>query len=85
MKLKPLLILFISGFLIAAARPSYPQEPGVKAEMKDDGTMVLTLSKEQVEHCKKSGGCSVVTGVYEEALVEEALKAGLQMCQGKGI
>jgi hypothetical protein len=81
MKLKPLLALFLSGFLIAAARPAYPQEPGVKAEMKDDGTMVLTLSKEQVEHCKKSGGCSVVTGQYEQMLVEEAIKIGEGVCR----
>lgn len=46
----------------------------VRDGMQDDGSMVYTLTPEQVAQCLKEGGCSTVTLQYEQSLVREAAK-----------
>lgn len=46
-----------------------------------DGSITITLNKEQAEECKNNGGCAIIPMKLLEALVWESAK---QMC-GKRI
>ena len=45
-----------------------------------DGSITLTLSKQEAEHCKKSGGCLLIPLDELEAVMREAAK---NMCVRK--
>lgn len=62
-----LIVLIIAGTMFAQ---SYAQE--IKGN--PDGSVSITITKEQAEECKKGGGCTLISMQMIEALVIESAR-----------
>lgn len=64
----------LSATLLACCQAS--PVPAATAETNPDGTVTITLTKEQAEYCEKHGSCMVVP----IELIREAIRRAANSC-----